>query len=146
MCTTPLGTVSWNLLAMIFTLKCYKLLKSLLLFGWKIISENPWQDSSWNRTVHAPYTRWQRPSEAWPPFQLFTYITLLTVCISYVSFPFLLTHYIGGDMIEAMARAVENADVILACITQGYQESKNCRTGDKKWHFNVKSGTCKTVV
>ncbi|XP_041466411.1 uncharacterized protein LOC121416945 [Lytechinus variegatus] len=34
----------------------------------------------------------------------------------------------SGDIIEKMANAVENSYLILACITEGYQESKNCRT------------------
>ena len=32
-------------------------------------------------------------------------------------------------MIEQMARAVENACVVVACITKGYSESKHCRSG-----------------
>ena len=35
-----------------------------------------------------------------------------------------------GDNIGAMAEAVENADMVIACITRGYQESQDCRTGD----------------
>ena len=34
-----------------------------------------------------------------------------------------------GDKIGAMAEAVENADMVIACITRGYQESQDCRTG-----------------
>ncbi|XP_030849679.1 uncharacterized protein LOC115927667 [Strongylocentrotus purpuratus] len=33
-----------------------------------------------------------------------------------------------GDKIGAMADAVENADMIIACITRGYQDSQDCRT------------------
>ncbi|XP_054757250.2 uncharacterized protein LOC129263364 [Lytechinus pictus] len=33
-----------------------------------------------------------------------------------------------GDKIGAMAEAVENADMIIACITSGYQDSQDCRT------------------
>eukprot|EP00057_Strongylocentrotus_purpuratus_P017973 XP_011672447.1 PREDICTED: uncharacterized protein LOC105442224 [Strongylocentrotus purpuratus] len=33
-----------------------------------------------------------------------------------------------GDKIGAMAEAVENADMIIACITRGYQDSQDCRT------------------
>ena len=32
-------------------------------------------------------------------------------------------------MLEAMAEAVENAAVVLVCLTQRYKESPNCRTG-----------------
>ena len=32
-------------------------------------------------------------------------------------------------MIEKMARAVENASVVVACVTPGYSESRHCRTG-----------------
>ncbi|XP_030848994.1 uncharacterized protein LOC115918878 [Strongylocentrotus purpuratus] len=33
-----------------------------------------------------------------------------------------------GDKIGAMAEAVENADMVIACITRGYQDSQDCRT------------------
>ncbi|XP_041465897.1 uncharacterized protein LOC121416466 [Lytechinus variegatus] len=33
-----------------------------------------------------------------------------------------------GDKIGAMAEAVENAEMIIACITSGYQDSQDCRT------------------
>ncbi|XP_003725459.3 uncharacterized protein LOC100893943 [Strongylocentrotus purpuratus] len=36
--------------------------------------------------------------------------------------------FMSGDIIEKMAKAVENSYLILACVTEGYQESKNCRT------------------
>ena len=39
-----------------------------------------------------------------------------------------------GDLLDCMAEAVENADVILACISQKYQKSKNCKTGRKNEH------------
>ena len=38
-----------------------------------------------------------------------------------------------GDKIGAMAEAVENADIVIACITRGYQDSQDCRTGEKKF-------------
>eukprot|EP00057_Strongylocentrotus_purpuratus_P013055 XP_011667529.1 PREDICTED: uncharacterized protein LOC105439818 [Strongylocentrotus purpuratus] len=34
----------------------------------------------------------------------------------------------NGDKIGAMAKAVENADIVIACITPGYQDSQDCRT------------------
>ena len=37
-----------------------------------------------------------------------------------------------GDKIGAMAEAVENADMVIACITRGYQDSQDCRTGEKR--------------
>ncbi|XP_072027470.1 uncharacterized protein [Amphiura filiformis] len=33
-----------------------------------------------------------------------------------------------GSILESMGKAVENADVILACISQKYQDSKSCKT------------------
>ncbi|XP_041466190.1 uncharacterized protein LOC121416781 [Lytechinus variegatus] len=33
-----------------------------------------------------------------------------------------------GDKIGAMSEAVENADMVIACITRGYQDSQDCRT------------------
>ncbi|XP_011672445.1 uncharacterized protein LOC105442223 [Strongylocentrotus purpuratus] len=33
-----------------------------------------------------------------------------------------------GDKIGAMAEAVEKADMVIACITRGYQDSQDCRT------------------
>ena len=34
----------------------------------------------------------------------------------------------GGSTIEAMARAVENASVVLICVSQKYKQSPNCRS------------------
>ena len=34
----------------------------------------------------------------------------------------------GGSTLEAMAKAVENASVILVCVSQRYKESPNCRS------------------
>ena len=36
----------------------------------------------------------------------------------------------GGSTLESMARAVENASVILVCVSQKYKESPNCRSGN----------------
>ena len=35
----------------------------------------------------------------------------------------------GGSTLESMARAVENASVVLVCVSQKYKESPNCRSG-----------------
>ena len=35
----------------------------------------------------------------------------------------------AGSVLEAMAEAVENAAVVIVCLTQKYKESPNCRTG-----------------
>ena len=36
----------------------------------------------------------------------------------------------GGSTLESMAKAVENASVILVCVSQKYKESPNCRSGN----------------
>ena len=36
----------------------------------------------------------------------------------------------GGSTLESMAKAVENASVVLVCVSQKYKESPNCRSGD----------------
>ncbi|XP_072182352.1 uncharacterized protein [Diadema setosum] len=36
--------------------------------------------------------------------------------------------HMSGDKIGAMAEAVENADIVLACISPGYQDSQDCRS------------------
>jgi len=33
----------------------------------------------------------------------------------------------GGSTLEAMAKAVENASVVLICMCRKYKESRNCR-------------------
>ena len=38
----------------------------------------------------------------------------------------------GGSTLESMAKAVENASVVLVCVSQKYKESPNCRSGDYK--------------
>ena len=35
----------------------------------------------------------------------------------------------GGCTLESMAKAVENASVVLVCVSQKYKESPNCRSG-----------------
>ena len=36
----------------------------------------------------------------------------------------------GGSTLESMAKAVENASVMLLCVSQEYKESPNCRSGN----------------
>ena len=36
----------------------------------------------------------------------------------------------GGSTLEAMAHAVENAAVVLVCMSEKYKQSPNCRTGE----------------
>ena len=36
----------------------------------------------------------------------------------------------GGSTLESMAKAVENASVVLVCVSQKYKESPNCRSGN----------------
>ena len=36
----------------------------------------------------------------------------------------------GGSTLESMAKAVENACVVLVCVSQKYKESPNCRSGE----------------
>jgi len=42
-----------------------------------------------------------------------------------------------GSVLEAMAKAVENAIVMLVCLTQSYKESPNCRT-EAEYAFRLK--------
>jgi len=35
----------------------------------------------------------------------------------------------GGSTLQAMAEAVENAKVVLLCMSQKYKNSPNCRAG-----------------
>ena len=37
--------------------------------------------------------------------------------------------FIGGDTLDAMAKAVENSVAVIICITEEYQRSPNCRLG-----------------
>ena len=36
-----------------------------------------------------------------------------------------------GGLLEAMSKAVKNADAVLICVSKKYQESRNCKLG--KW-------------
>ena len=40
------------------------------------------------------------------------------------------------NKLESMARAVENASVVLVCVSQKYKESPNCRSGDEILEVN----------
>ena len=46
----------------------------------------------------------------------------------------------GGSTLESMARAVENASVILVCVSQKYKESPNCRSGNDENCFATFAG------
>lgn len=37
----------------------------------------------------------------------------------------------AGSVLEAMAKAIEKAAVVLVCMSQKYQDSPSCRTGEK---------------
>ena len=41
---------------------------------------------------------------------------------------------LGGDTLACMAEAVENADVMIMCVSKKYQESKSCKKG-KRLHI-----------
>ena len=43
----------------------------------------------------------------------------------------------GGSTLESMATAVENASVVLVCVSQKYKESPNCRSGKYLSHFTL---------
>ena len=43
----------------------------------------------------------------------------------------------GGSTLEAMAKAVEDAAVVLVCVSQRYKESPNCRSeGEYAYQLN----------
>ena len=42
----------------------------------------------------------------------------------------------GGSTLESMAKAVENASVVLVCVSQKYKESPNCRSGNEILEVN----------
>ena len=44
----------------------------------------------------------------------------------------------GGSTLESMATAVENASVVLVCVSQKYKESPNCRSGKKNFKSQMK--------
>ena len=46
----------------------------------------------------------------------------------------------GGSTLESMAKAVENASVILVCVSQKYKESPNCRSGNDENYFATFAG------
>ena len=41
----------------------------------------------------------------------------------------ILLHFVEGDMLGAMANAIEESDVILMCMSERYRDSQNCRSG-----------------
>ena len=43
----------------------------------------------------------------------------------------------GGSTLESMARAVENASVVLVCVSQKYKESPNCRSGNSLYVYGL---------
>ena len=45
----------------------------------------------------------------------------------------------GGSTLESMARAVENASVVLVCVSQKYKESPNCRSGNIAFDYQPPS-------
>ena len=48
----------------------------------------------------------------------------------------------GGSTLESMASAVENASVVLVCVSQKYKESPNCRSGNDN---NIEKGVIISV-
>jgi len=48
----------------------------------------------------------------------------------------------GGSTLESMAKAVENASVVLVCVSQKYKESPNCRSGN---NISLISDHCSNV-
>ena len=47
----------------------------------------------------------------------------------------------GGSTLESMAKAVENASVVLVCVSQKYKESPNCRSGNDENCFATFAGS-----
>ena len=39
----------------------------------------------------------------------------------------------GGDILDAMARAVQKAVAVLVCMSSKFKESQHCRTGKNWW-------------
>ena len=37
-----------------------------------------------------------------------------------------------GSTLTAMAKAVEDADIVMVCCSKGYKDSDNCRAGKRK--------------
>ena len=57
-------------------------------------------------------------------------ISLFQVC--YVTFYLTCMHvraFSAGSLLDAMADAVEQASVVIICLTEKYKESANCRMG-----------------
>ena len=50
---------------------------------------------------------------------------------------FYISHFVEGNMLSTMAKAVEDSDVILMCISESYRDSQSCRSGMyKRWVVN----------
>lgn len=45
----------------------------------------------------------------------------------------------GGSTLQAMAEAVENAEIVLLCMSQKYKNSPNCRAGKTTWFVMIKN-------
>lgn len=50
----------------------------------------------------------------------------------------------GGSTLQAMAEAVQNASVVLVCMSERYKESQNCRSG-KPWLRTLSYNCCRNV-
>ena len=50
----------------------------------------------------------------------------------------------GGSTLESMAKAVENASVVLVCVSQKYKESPNCRSGNEI--LSTHEFSCEVVI
>ena len=42
---------------------------------------------------------------------------------------FIYIYFAAGDILSCMAQAVENAEVVLMCVSKEYQNSENCKAG-----------------
>lgn len=61
-----------------------------------------------------------------------------------------------GSILEAMARAVEEARIVLVCYSEKYKDSQNCRTGkincaqylddSKKYNYYTNKLTMRTIT
>ncbi|XP_068691021.1 uncharacterized protein [Montipora foliosa] len=50
-----------------------------------------------------------------------------------------------GSTLEAMAKAVENASVVLICVSQQYKESPNCRRSEAEYAYQLRKDTKKLI-
>ena len=49
-----------------------------------------------------------------------------------------------GDILSAMAEAVENSKIVLICMSEKYKESQNCRSGNNSIHIIIR-GSVKSI-